>query len=905
MGVQHSQKNMFPKIESTPISMAAGWSRSRSTPHSKTFRDSLKRSVLKVKEFSQELVRLPTRKAGPSSPTVRIEDIDSGSAAATHDPLVDSELGLVDDDGAFDPRRRRLGPSSLAPAAGNKKKALVARIDSTGAGFALEGLRFIAQATAATEEGQNKLWEAVEARFHSLAVSPDNQLQQLPRSKFPECIGMKDSKEFATELYDVLVRRKGGSAAAGSLSVQESISKDELHEFWLEITDNSFDTRMEIFFDICDKNADGHITGEEVKEVIVLSASANKLTKLKEQAEEYAALIMEELDVDQMGYIELSQLKALMRGSVAALNKEAIIQYTQILIPQKTKNRIQRFMDRSRLFLMENWKCLWVIVLWLGAMAGLFSWKFLQYRDKNAFIVMGYCVCVAKASIETVKLNMALILLPVCRNTLTWLRSTKLGSFIPFDENLEFHKIIAAAIGVGVLLHSITHIACDLPRIANASHEKFERSLGEDFNYHQPTYWDLVKTIDGITGIAMVLLMSIAFLFASRWFRRSLVKLPRPFHRMTGFNAFWYTHHIFIIVYVLLIVHGQMLILRNKWYNKTTWMYIAIPAILYNGEKAFCALRSNRHRVDVVKASIHTGNVLAILMTKPANFKYKSGMYLFVKCPQISSFEWHPFSITSAPGDPFLSIHIRASGDWTNAMRQIFREACGDRMHMQAQNDFGLSGEITSAPRFPRLVIDGPYGAPAQDYLKYDVLLLVGLGIGATPFISILKDMLNRSKENSPISSPVKGQRHHHQKPQCTMTKAYFYWVTREQGSFDWFRGVMKDVEESDQKAVIEMHNYLTSVYEEGDARSALVTMLQALNQAKDGMDFVSGTRARTHFGRPDWKTVFSSLAATHKDKHIGVFYCGPVALVKELQTLCSTYTSKSTTKFEFHKENF
>jgi len=796
-----------------------------------------------------------------------------------------------------------LGPSSLAPAAGNKRKALVARSDSTGAGFALEGLRFIAQATAATEEGQNKLWEAVEARFHSLAVSPDNQLQQLPRSKFPECIGMKDSKEFATELYDVLVRRKGGSAAAGSLSVQESISKDELHEFWLEITDNSFDTRMKIFFAICDKNADGRITGEEVKEVIVLSASANKLTKLKEQAEEYAALIMEELDVDQMGYIEVYQLKALMRGSVAALNKEAIIQYTQILIPQKTKNRIQRFMDRSRLFLMENWKRLWVIVLWLGAMAGLFSWKFLQYRDKNAFIVMGYCVCVAKASIETVKLNMALILLPVCRNTLTWLRSTKLGSFIPFDDNLEFHKIIAAAIGVGVLLHAIMHIACDLPRIANASHEKFERSLGEDFNYHQPTYWDLVKTIDGITGIIMVLLMSIAFLFASRWFRRSLVKLPRPFHRMTGFNAFWYTHHIFIIVYVLLVVHGQMLILRNKWYNKTTWMYIAIPVILYLGEKAFCALRSNDHRVDVVKASIHTGNVLAILMTKPANFKYKSGMYLFVKCPQISSFEWHPFSITSAPGDPFLSIHIRASGDWTNAMRQIFREACGDRMHMQAQNDFGLSGEITSAPRFPRLHIDGPYGAPAQDYLKYDVLLLVGLGIGATPFISILKDMLNRRKENSPISSPEKGQRHHHQKPQCTMTKAYFYWVTREQGSFDWFRGVMKDVEESDQKAVIEMHNYLTSVYEEGDARSALVTMLQALNQAKDGMDFVSGTRARTHFGRPNWKTVFSSLAATHKDKHIGVFYCGPVALVKELQTLCSTYTSKSTTSLNFTKK--
>lgn len=45
--------------------------------------------------------------------------------------------------------------------------------------------------------------------------------------------------------------------------------------------------------------------------------------------------------------------------------------------------------------------------------------------------------------------------------------------------------------------------------------------------------------------------------------------------------------------------------------------------------------------------------------------------------------------------------------------------------------------------RFPKLFIDGPFGAPAQNYKNYDILLLVGLGIGATPFISILRDMLN------------------------------------------------------------------------------------------------------------------------------------------------------------------
>lgn len=44
------------------------------------------------------------------------------------------------------------------------------------------------------------------------------------------------------------------------------------------------------------------------------------------------------------------------------------------------------------------------------------------------------------------------------------------------------------------------------------------------------------------------------------------------------------------------------------------------------------------------------------------------------------------------------------------------------------------------------MLVDGPYGAPAQDFRNYDVLLLVGLGIGATPFISILRDLLNNIK---------------------------------------------------------------------------------------------------------------------------------------------------------------
>ncbi|RRT36042.1 hypothetical protein B296_00054108, partial [Ensete ventricosum] len=165
------------------------------------------------------------------------------------------------------------------------------------------------------------------------------------------------------------------------------------------------------------------------------------------------------------------------------------------------------------------------------------------------------------------------------------------------------------------------------------------------------------------------------------------------------------------------------------------------------------------------------------------------------------------------------------------------------------------------------LYIDGPYGAPAQDYKKYDILLLIGLGIGATPFISILKDLLNSIKLKKLMQETHDAAANYVQGN--GPGRAYFYWVTREQGSFEWFKGVMNEVAESDHHNVIEMHNYLTSVYEEGDARSALIAMIQSLQHSKIGVDIVSGSR----FARPNWRKAFSDLANAHKDSRIGELF--------------------------------
>ncbi|TYI69263.1 hypothetical protein E1A91_D08G142900v1 [Gossypium mustelinum] len=793
--------------------------------------------------------------------------------------------------------------SATAARALRKQRAQLDRIRS-GAQKALRGLRFITNNEA-------NAWEEVENNFNKLAKHGS-----LFRSDFAQCIGMKDSKEFVQEMFDALSRRR-------RLTV-EKISKDELYEYWSQITDQSFDSRLQIFFDMVDKNEDGRITEAEVKEILTLSASANKLSRLKEQAEEYAALIMEELDHERYGYIELWQLETLLLQKDTYQNYSQALSYTSQALSQNlqgltNKSRVRRMIKKLLYYLEENWKRLWVVSLWIMIMIGLFTWKFFQYKQKNSFQVMGYCLLTAKGAAETLKFNMALILLPVCRNTITWLRSTKLGLFLPFDDNINFHKTIAAAIAIGVILHAGNHLACDFPMLIKSSSDHYDLLIN-DFGSHKPTYLDLVKGAEGVTGILMIICMAIAFILATRWFRRNLIKLPKPFDRITGFNAFWYSHHLFIVVYILLVIHGVFLYLVHVWYRKTTWMYLAVPILLYAGERTLRFFRSGFYTVRLSKVAIYPGGVLALLMSKPPQIRYKSGQYMFVQCPAVSPFEWHPFSITSAPGDDYLSVHIRQLGDWTQELKRLFSEVCEPPVSGKSGL---LRADDTTKKGLPKLLIDGPYGAPAQDYWKYDVLLLVGLGIGATPFISILKDLLHnivkmeeqadlvsdssrtselRSGSNdsgTPNRVPPK------RKKTLKTTNAYFYWVTREQGSFDWFKGVMNEVAELDQRGVIEMHNYLTSVYEEGDARSAFITMVQALNQAKNGVDIVSGTRVRTHFARPKWKKVLSKLSSKHCNARIGVFYCGSPVLAKQLSKLCYEFNQKGSTKFEFHKEHF
>ncbi|MEE6520459.1 hypothetical protein FKM82_018344, partial [Ascaphus truei] len=149
-----------------------------------------------------------------------------------------------------------------------------------------------------------------------------------------------------------------------------------------------------------------------------------------------------------------------------------------------------------------------------------------------------------------------------------------------------------------------------------------------------------------------------------------------------------------------------------------TWKWILAPIILYVFERILRFYRSQQ-RVVVTKAVSHPSKVLEIQMQK-RGFSMEVGQYIFINCPSLSALEWHPFTLTSAPEEDFFSVHIRSAGDWTDNLIKVFQE--------QPDNP-------------PRMEVDGPFGTASEDVFKYDVSMLVGAGIGVTPFASILKSI--------------------------------------------------------------------------------------------------------------------------------------------------------------------
>lgn len=66
---------------------------------------------------------------------------------------------------------------------------------------------------------------------------------------------------------------------------------------------------------------------------------------------------------------------------------------------------------------------------------------------------------------------------------------------------------------------------------------------------------------------------------------------------------------------------------------------------------------------------------------KPDNFQYKSGQWVRIASRGLNKNEYHPFTLSSAPHEDNLTVHIRSVGPWTTLIRQKY-----DKNYLNTRN---------------------------------------------------------------------------------------------------------------------------------------------------------------------------------------------------------------------------
>jgi NADPH oxidase len=517
-------------------------------------------------------------------------------------------------------------------------------------------------------------------------------------------------------------------------------------------------------------------------------------------------------------------------------------------------------------------------------LAGLNSLKFSVWTSRGAGLVLA--------------LDGGLILVPMLRNIIRVVRP-KLTWLFPADENIWFHRQVAYSMAFWAMVHTTAHYV----NFINVERTQIRKQTAQQIHYTQP---------GGITGHFMLLIMMVMYTTAHAKIRKQ------------AFEVFWYSHHLAFFFMLGLYTHATGCFVRDSAqpsfskvfpFYKTdhcigylSWRFTIWPGIIYFGERVWREIRARRS-TRLSKVLVHPSGAMELRIVKPS-FKYTAGQWLFLQIPELSHFQWHPFTITSAPEDPYVSIHIRQVGDFTQALGErlgvgpsvvaamtsaAMKGAEKDSKTGMTRGDFVEIDPAVTSITLPHVRIDGPYGAPAEDVFGSQVAILVGAGIGVTPFASILKNIWYRQRKGKLGS----------------LRRVEFFWVCRDAPSFGWFQSLLQEVEAAQADPnFLRINIYLTQKINEDMLWNI------AVNDAGSDYDPLTLLRSRTMFGRPDWANIYGKLKQTIESGQyvpgsnsqlktkVATYFCGPGAIAKSLKQACVDNTSASV-EFSFAKEHF
>ncbi|NXN55061.1 DUOX2 oxidase, partial [Rynchops niger] len=543
--------------------------------------------------------------------------------------------------------------------------------------------------------------------------------------------------------------------------------------------------------------------------------------------------------------------------------------YTEARRKKYERNKVQQKIQEFKRFIENYRRHIVCVVLFSAVTAGLFVERAYYYAFASPSTGIAQTtfvgIIISRGSAACISFMYSYILLTMCRNLITVLRETFLNHYIPFDAAVDFHRWVAMAALIFSVLHTAGHIVnvyiFSVMPLSVLSCLFSSVFMDDGSQLPQKYYWWVFQTIPGMTGVLLLVILAIMYVFATHHFRR------------VSFQGFWITHHLYVLLYVLVIIHGSYALIQQPRFH----IYFIIPALIYSADKLL-SLSRKKVEISVVKAELLPSGVTHLRFQRPQDFDYKSGQWVRIACVALGTTEYHPFTLTSAPHEDTLSLHIRAVGPWTTRLRELY-----------SPESLALIGKL------PELYLDGPFGEGHQEWNKFEVSVLVGGGIGVTPFASILKDLVFKSS----ISSKL------------LCKKIYFIWVTRTQRQFEWLADIIREVEEADRNDLVSVHIYITQLAEKFDLRTTMLYICERHFQKVLNKSLFTGLRSITHFGRPPFVPFFDSLQEVHPEvtgRDLGASHpssCGPPGMTKSVEKACRQLNKKDQAYFAHHYENF
>ncbi|EOD52254.1 putative NADPH oxidase protein [Neofusicoccum parvum] len=525
--------------------------------------------------------------------------------------------------------------------------------------------------------------------------------------------------------------------------------------------------------------------------------------------------------------------------------------------------------------------------LFHGLHIGLFAFGWYKQASDPRLAplnLLRFSVWISRGAGLVLSVDTMLILLPMCRTLLRLIRPKI--RWLPLDESIWFHRQVAYT----MLFYTAVHTAGHYVNFFNVEATQVRPELALQIHYTQA---------GGVTGHIMLLCMLMIYTTAHQKIRQQ------------SFETFWYTHHLFIPFFLGMYTHATGCFVRdttdpispfagdmfwNHCLGYEGWRWELIGGGLYLIERLYREVRARRE-TKIVKVVRHPYDAVEIQFVKPS-FKYKAGQWLFLNCPEVSAQQWHPFTITSCPFDPYVSVHMRQVGDWTRAFADAVGAGPSQAKLYDEMDPMGVyEVALQHGQEMPALRVDGPYGAPAEDVFENEIAVLIGTGIGVTPWAAVLKNIWHLRQ-----TGVLKRLR-----------RIEFIWVCKDTAAFEWFQALLSSLEAlDDTDGFLRIHIYLTQRIDLDMANNI------AINSVGTDKDPLTQLRGRTNFGRPDFpkflcdlrddimnpNTGFFSGRESSLKTDVGVYFCGPNVAARDIKRACKGATCPDV-NFRFWKEHF